>query len=149
MGNNTTVKNYITEFLQNPSQWRLDDERYDWLSDRDKEYLTTQFDFDYGDILDCENHFNTIEQTCDRLMCTEKDLDSYCQKLWNKPFSMIHKALYIAAKDGAVDDVFMPFARQGNATAMTILTHHIMKLDKEERNNALTIKIVNDLGDEE
>lgn len=144
----TNTKGFITEFLQNPSQWNLHDERYDWLTQHDYDYLE-RFDFDFGDILDCENHFNTPEQICDRLMCTPNDLDKYCQCLWKKPWDMIHKALYIAAKDDAVDEVFMPFARQGNATAMTVLTHHIIRLGQEDRNNALTIKIVNDLGEDE
>lgn len=140
--------NYPIEFLNSPSRWSLDDERYTWLTEKDKEYLKS-FPFDYGDILDAENHFSTPKQIQDLLMCTESDLDKYCQCLWRKSWNVIHNALYVAARNQAVDEVFLPYAKDGHSTAMTILTSQIMRLSREDDNNTLRIKIVNDLDDEE
>jgi len=143
-----TKTNMVTQYLDKPALWTLDNPEYDWLTPKARHYLDTNFGFDYGDILDAEAHFLTSSQIADYLMATEDELNLYCNTLWRKPWTTIHRALSLAARNAIVDNVFMPYANNGNSAAISIMSH-ISKAEREAENNELRVRIVNDLDSEE
>ena len=142
--------NLITEFLDRPLQWSLDDPRYDWLTEADKRQLRTKFEFDWSWILYGESNWLTMAQMASYCMCTQKDLDLYCQILWRKPWDIIHAVLSQEAKNEAIHDIFRPWAEEGNSAALAIVKQ-ITRIneDDEKKDKAITVRLVNDLGGED
>lgn len=140
--------NMITEFLFSPEEWSLDDPRYTWLTDGDKRALDA-FGFDFGDILKCLRTYMDESRICSLLVCTPDDLDRYCTILWRKPWPLIHKCLFAAAQGMAVEDIFDKWARAGNSTAISVMNTSIVRFNEESDRKAMTIRIVNDLSDDD
>ena len=140
--------NKITEFLYSPEEWSLDQERYPWLSQDDIRALDA-FDFDFGDILKCHRTYMDESRICSLLCCSTHDLDEYCSILWRKPWDFVHKCLMAAAQGMAVDDIFDKWSREGNSTAMSIMAQSIIKFNEAQDKKAMTIRIVNDLNEDD
>ena len=138
--------NYVTEFLKCPKVWKLDDERYTWLTERDKATLDG-FDFDYGDIL------NAVKNFCDRqevgylLMTDQKSLDDYCLILWHKPWDVIWNALIRAARNDLTQTVFAPWAEKGNGVAIKIMENvgGVGSARPGAEEKSVRIRLVNDV----
>ena len=139
--------NPITEFMDDPQLWDVDDPRYDWLSDGDREYLKS-FEFDYYDIMQCAGHFMTLQEACAVLMTDQRTMDKYVQALWGKPLEAVYEALRMTAKNAAVKDIFMKYANMGNTTAMNIMANNVMHMNESAHRQDMRIQIVNDIGGE-
>ena len=139
--------NMITEFLPCPEEWSLDRSRYSWLKDGDVRVLDA-YDFDFGDILKCHSNYMDETRICALLCCTPKDLESYCQALWRKPWDFVHKCLMAAAQGMAVDQIFSKWAKDGNSAAINIMNNSIVRFNEDADRRSMTIRIVNDLGDD-
>ena len=132
----------IEEGIAHPAAWSYAD--FPWLTDEELRELE-HYPFDFGDILLCETRFLSSEQIQSRLLCNAEDLDSYCLIVFEKPWPVVHEALSIAARDMTVDEVFRPWAEQGNSTALAIMAHNVVKLDKESSAKEMRVRIINDL----
>lgn len=139
----------VTEFVKEPQLFDVYDPAYDWLTDPQRRHLDQDFEFSYRDILTCASAFLTLSQACDLLMVTEKQMDEYVQLLFRKPIRMIYEALLAANKHAAINDIIVPWAQKGSSTAISILTHGVMRLDEEAQTKELKIKIVNDLDSDD
>lgn len=140
----------ITENFDTPQLWKRD-ERYTWLSPQNIKFLDRfeeENDYDYGDIMCYASYFFTKDQIAQVLMTTQEKLEQYCQSLWHKSWDQIYNVLNARAKRAGID-VITEYAKAGNATAMALLGHSIMKLDKEDAGNSMRITLVNDLGEKE
>lgn len=137
--------NPLTEMFDRPAEWKLDRKRCPWLSDKEVKFLESM-PFDYGNIMAAVSYFLTKEQVAERLLTTEEELDKYCQTLWNRSWNSVYTVLLKAAKEAGID-TFKWFANKGNATALSIMAHSIMKLDREDNDKSLKVTIVNDLPD--
>lgn len=140
---------FITEFINDPAKWNLDDPRYDWLTPEDRKALQ-RYPFDYGDVLKAEANFTPEALIPDYLGIEDVgQLDHYCQRLFHRSWRQIHAMLRVAARNDVVENVFMRYAQGGSASAMQIMANGVMKLNQEGEQRGLTIKIVNDIdGDE-
>ena len=139
----------ITENFDTPQLWKRD-ERYTWLSPQNIKFLDRfeeENDYDYGDIMCYASYFFTKDQIAQVLMTTQEKLEQYCQSLWHKSWDQIYGVLNARAKRAGID-VITEYAKAGNATAMALLGHSIMKLDKEDAANSMRITLVNDLGED-
>ncbi len=140
----------ITENFDTPQLWKRD-ERYTWLSPQNVRFLERfeeDNDYDYGDIMCYASYFFTKDQIAAALMTTQEKLEQYCQSLWHKSWDQIYMVLNACAKKTGID-VITEYAKAGNATAMALLGHSIMKLDKEDASNSMRITLVNDLSEKE
>ena len=140
----------MTENFDTPQLWKRDG-RYTWLSPRNVSFLERfeeENDYDYGDIMCYASYFFTKEQIAAALMTTQEKLEQYCQSLWHKSWDQIYAVLNACAKRSGID-VITEYAKAGNATAMALLGHSIMKLDKEDAGNSMRITLVNDLDEKE
>ena len=142
---NPRPSNPMLEFVDDPQLWSVDDERYDWLSDDTRTYLKQAFAFDYYDMMYCAGRFMTYGQMASLLMTDEKELDKYTETLWKRPSRVVYDALLMANRNIAVDDVFRKYAEAGNATAMSIMAHSVMGMDREAKGVDMRVKIVNDI----
>ena len=140
----------ITENFDTPQLWKRDD-RYTWLSPANIRFLDRfeeENGYDYGDIMCYASYFFTKDQIAQVLMTTQERLEQYCQSLWHKSWDQIYNVLNACAKRAGID-VITEYAKAGNATAMALLGHSIMKLDKEDAGNSMRITLVNDLNEKE
>ena len=140
----------ITENFDTPQLWKRD-ERYTWLSPANIRFLDRfeeENGYDYGDIMCYASYFFTKDQMASVLMTTQEKLEQYCQSLWHKSWDQIFTVLNACAKKTGID-VITEYAKAGNATAMALLGHSIMKLDKEDAANSMRITLVNDLNENE
>jgi hypothetical protein len=87
----------------------------------------------------------TYGQMASLLMTDEKELDKYTETLWKRPSRVVYDALLMANRNIAVDDVFRKYAEAGNATAMSIMAHSVMGMDREAKGVDMRVKIVNDI----
>ncbi len=140
------VRNSVTEFLANPQFWRLDNPKYDWLSDKDREMLENEFDFDFGDLLEGCRHWMDMGQIQDWLMVGYDEIDRYCQILWKKEWNVIWKALITEARRNVMDRVYEPWSEQGNAVAMGVV-RDVSKVteSKDDKDRQVTVRLVNDI----
>jgi len=137
--------NLVTEYLQTPTLWHLDDPRYTWLDEKTRAYLDSHFDFDYGDILHAVKSYLTMSQVAQYLMTDDRKINSYCETLWHKPWDVIYRALSLKAKENAVDTIFMPWATQGNGVALSVM-HKVTKPDLDDNSDKeIKIRLVNDI----
>lgn len=134
----------LTEKFDAPAEWVLDRERFPWIGDRQMEWLDS-LSFDYGNIMAAVSYFLTKGQVADRLGVQEEDLEKYCQTVWNRSWNSVYTVLLNCAKARGVD-LFKYFAGNGNSTALAVMAHSIMKLDKEDADKSLKVTIVNDLS---
>ena len=135
--------NFITEFVADPSLWRLDDERYDWLTEADLRVLD-RFSFDFGDLMECANHFLTYDDVPRVLLVPERDLESYCQRLWGRGWKPIYEALLITARNIGQDRIFRKNAERGNSAAISAMGK-VMKLIEEPKKSDVAIQFVNNI----
>lgn len=143
-----SVTNLLSEFLQTPALWDINDPRYDWLDDKTRKYLDENFDFDFGDILNCEKHWLEPYAIAAKLMTTQDELDKYCQILWRKPWGAIHASLSASARTSAVDAIFLPWAQDGNSAAINIMKEVIKPAGANEEKKEMTIRLVNDIEED-
>lgn len=141
-------KGLLTEYVNCPSRWRLDDERYTWLSEEDKKALS-KYPFDFGDILYEVSCFAQKDNIPKALGTNAHALSEYCMLLWNKDWEMVHQILSLAARNSTVSNVFARWAEEGSAAAMSIMARSVMRLDDDAQRNELRIRIVNDLEDDD
>lgn len=140
--------NPILEFVEDPQLWDVDDPRYDWLTDEQRDYLKS-FPFDWYDIMQCAGHFMTFAQMLTMLMTDERECDLYTNTLWGKPSRPVYDALQMATRNAVVKDIFEKHAASGNSTAMSIMAHSVMRMDETAHGQDMRITIVNDIGDAE
>jgi len=140
-----SVTNLVSEFLQTPALWDLYDERYDWLDEKARKYLDENFDFDFGDILNCEKHWLEPHVTAAKLMTTQDEIDKYCMILWRKPWVAIHSSLAASARSSAVDAIFLPWAKDGNSAAINVMKEVIKPAGEQSEKREMTVRLVNDI----
>ena len=148
-GTATAKSRTMLEFFDCPKAWTLDDykEEYPWLTAEAVKRLD-KFPFDYGDIMEADGYFMDESAMCEMFMCEPKELEVYCLILLRKPWSMVHNSLRQRARASSID-AFREFAAKGNATAMTIMANGVMRLGAEDKAKSVTVKFVNDLGEED
>ena len=139
-----TRENPLTRCYDVPAEWKVTKEEFPWVTASDERWMD-RLPFDYGDIMAMSSYFMTKDQIATRLCTNQKTLEKYCQCLFHKSWDFVYDVLLARAKQSGVD-VFREYAGNGNATALAIMAHSIMKLDKEDENKGLRITLVNDLG---
>lgn len=137
-------ENPLTRHYDVPAEWKMDREEFPWVSDDTARWMDG-LPFDYGDIMAMSSYFMTKDQIATRLCTDRRTLEKYCQCLFHRSWDYVYDVLLARAKQGGVD-VFREYAGNGNATALAIMAHSIMKLDREDEDKGLRITLVNDLG---
>lgn len=131
--------------FEQPQLWQFNRELYPELSDKDIEWMES-LPFDWGDIMAVAGYFFTKDQICSCLNTNNADINEYVLKIVGKDWTYVYESLWWKAQCQG-RDLIKEFANQGNATAMGLLGHQIMKLDREEQAKAMKITIVNDLDE--
>lgn len=77
---------------------------------------------------------------------TIAELDSFCKLLYGLDYKETYQTL-IGITDMYMRRVIKNLGASGNATALALTAKHFMKLDDDAKNDAINIRIVNDLND--
>lgn len=123
------------------------------LSARRQNKQVEGFDFDvdtFENLIDCYTPYENIplllSGTSSKIY-NETDIDKFCKLVYNMDFKTTYKLL-IGITDMQMRKVFKNLAACGNATAIAINAKHFMKLEDDKKNDAINIRIVNDLENE-
>ena len=123
------------------------------LSARRQNVKVPGFDFDvdtFENLIDNfvpMNNIPIILSGISRKKIGETDLDRFC----NIAYGMNYKEAYqflSGITDMYMRRVFKNLAASGNATAIAINAKHFMHLEDEQKNDAINIRIINDLDNE-
>lgn len=120
------------------------------LSARRQNTRVPGFDFDvdtFENLIDCYTPYENIPLLLSGTsgkMYTETDIDNFCKLVYKMDFKTTYKLL-IGITDMQMRKVFKNLAASGNATAIAINAKHFMKLEEDAKNDAINIRIVNDL----
>lgn len=76
----------------------------------------------------------------------EAELNQFCKLLYGYDFRETYKIL-IGITNIHMKKVFKNLAAAGNATAIAISAKHFVKLEDDNKDNAINIRIVNDLDE--
>lgn len=77
---------------------------------------------------------------------TISELDAFCKLLYGMTYKDTYQIL-IGITDMYMRKVIKNLGASGNATALAITAKHFMKLDDDAKNDAINIRIVNDLNE--
>lgn len=124
----------------------------DLLSANRRNVKVEGYDFDvdtFENLIDNFVPFNNIplilSASCKRKLCIS-DLDKFCKIVYGMDYKETYEILS-GITDMQMRKVFKGLAASGNATAIAINAKHFMHLDDENKNDAINIRIVNDLSD--
>ena len=92
------------------------------------------------------NNIPIILSGISRKKINEDDLDRFCNIAYGMKFKEAYQFLS-GITDMYMRRVFKNLAASGNATAIAINAKHFMKLEDDQKNDAINIRIVNDLND--
>lgn len=103
------------------------------------------FDFDADTFENLIDNFVPFDNVPTILRTTKADLDVFCKALYGLNYVEAYKVLS-GITDMYMRKVMKNLAASGNATAINIAAKHFMKLDDDAKNDAINIRIVNDLN---
>lgn len=122
------------------------------LSANRRNFQPNGFNFDADLFENLIDSYATPEEIMDILSfrckhkVNEAELDKFCKILYGYNFRETYKTL-IGITNVHMKKVFKNLAASGNATAISVNARHFMKLEDENKNDAINIRIVNDLED--
>lgn len=110
------------------------------------------YDFDvdmFENMIDNFVPYNNIplllSASCKKKLCIA-DLDRFCKIVYGMDYKDTYEILS-GITDMQMRKVFKNLAASGNATAIAINAKHFMHLEDENKNDAINIRILNDLND--
>ena len=114
------------------------------LSRRRQNVKVDGFDFDvdtFENLIDC---FTPMPSISIILGVSNHDLDNFCHIVYGMDFAETYRSLI------SISDMFMRKAIQnlsvsGNPTALNLTAKHLLQWEKDNSNQNISIKIVNDL----
>lgn len=121
---------------------------YDYIKTNRKNVKLPDFDFDvnmFENLIDCWTDKDMIPVI---LRTSEKELDRFCSSIYGMDFDQTYRVLS-GITDAYMKTTFKNLASYGNATAMNIVSEHLMKLKRAEEDKSINIRIVNDLASDD
>ena len=105
------------------------------------------FDFDVNTFENLIDYFVPKDNIHVILQCTDADLDRFCAEVYHLNFAQTYRVLS-GITDAYMRGAIKNLAISGNATALGIAKEHFMNLHDEQQKSAISVKIVNDLEED-
>ena len=118
------------------------------LSRRRQNCTIEGFDFDvdtFENLIDC---FTPMKNIPVILGVSASDMDRFCNIVYGMDFAETYRTLF-SISDMFMRKVIQNLSSSGNPTALNLAAKHMLQWEKDNQNQNISIKIVNDLDKED